>query len=1021
MAAKLDVTMDASQVEAAYRKLQAENAKLRTALGGLGVAGEEAGRAIGGGFRAIQQAAAAARTAATGPADALRAEITKLDAAMKQGLIGPQEYGRAIDQAGAKFGAAAGPVDQYALRIEALRAKLAAGQITQAQHDAGLAVARNAATQAADGAGRYQIALVELDRRLKAGELSQAGYSAALGELRTKTLAASTPADAFKIKLAELGRQLDAGKLSAQTYDTAVAKLAADSAAIKDPLARMQVGVAAVDDQLRRGVIDAQQHSTQVGRLRAEYEQSSSPIDRYKVKLSEAEDRLRSGQITGQQYEARVRELRKEFGESTSAADRYRAQVEALNRSKASGKITTDQYKTAVKQAREETTQLYGAAPPAIGAIASQLTGLVGGMLSVGGIVSQIRAAMEEAKQLREEQFRKQLTVGEAQGETVKMLGKVTTPEATAFLQSVQAVGTQAGFQDTAALYLAAADTLSATASDQQMTLAILQQAAPIFKNRPQQIGEFAGAVADLATIQGAKTDAEIKGVISEVLSITSQARITNLAAFKEAAAAIAGATVTDTGGDRGRAVRESGAAFAAIGGAIKDPTGALTKTATSMLATQLERLLPEKDIMGPVSEQMRAELLREKAQLQEKVAAFDAGGGDAKRAADLVKLEADAKWARSLETKATASAAAAQVELAKPGLPADDRKRLTATSAEQTASAERHAARAAQLEQQLQQRRSTMSAAALADAAEVDLARKRMARIDQEMTGTIRKGTGAKTLAERMSIVQNDAELQRLFFEGDTQQGIGEAAFRGPIEPVIRELLTRKDSEAARRFDTAKGAISADTGTYDQLVANLREASPQLRLVENVSAGKATTEEFDLNAGAAGNLVDFENQLNATLSRTRSGWRGGFRQATGELIGSFERSGESDPQRRMEMGLRDLLLRRRDMGAWTLSAAAREEQTRANLPAEERSKFDAMQGPYLKRSLSYVGSDEDREQVAKLDEAQRKQIEYLDKMLQKLAVIADATGESRDAATKRPAIGASAAAAVPSSQRLGR
>jgi hypothetical protein len=784
--------------------------------------------------------------------------------------------------------------------------------------------------------------------------------------------------EAVKLRTENQRLQGQLEKMATATRSTG-ASLGESLQAIRDPLMRLQAGLAQASKALESGKINQEQYRNEVQRLRTQFEGSASPLEKYTQKLADAQENLRRGKITGETYERTLRELRTEFAGSTTAAERYKAQVAALQEAKRKGTITTAEYKKALKEAGAETKDLFGSAPAGLASITQALGSLVGGSLSVGAIVAQIRAALEEAKQLREDVLRKQMTVGEAQGETVKMLGTVSTPEASQFLESVERIGKEAGFQDTAMLYLAAADTLSATASDQQLTLAILKQAAPLFKNRPQQIKEFAGAVADLAKIEGSTSEEAIKGTVSEVLSITSQARITSLAAFTEAA---------------GRAVREAGAAFAAIGGSIKDPEGALTKTATSMLATQLERLLPEKDILGPVSEQRRAELLREKAQLEEKLSAFQAGGGDATRATQMAKLQADADWARQLEAKATATGAESR-----------DPKVQEA----QRVLAQRHGARATQLEQQLQQTRDTMPAAAAADAAEAELARKRLEQIDLQMQGVIRKGTGKKTLAERISTVQDSPELQRLFFEGDTQQGIGEASFRGPIEPVIRTLLTSRESEASQRFNTARGAISNDPASYNQLVQNLQQASPQLQLQENVRTAQAITESRDQGATLSAARAAVEQKAQEALLRTRQGF--GIIDRMAESVERNLRPTRDD-RANMENEIAQLLVRReRIAGGGTVGRGISRE-----IPVLEN-----MRGQKLLETAAIAGTPEDRKRLESLDEQARKQVEYLDQVVQTLLRIADANGELRDAVTKGPAVGASAAAAVPSSQRLSR
>lgn len=969
MTARLDIELPADKLATEYNKVLAEAVKLRTENNRLKDAAGELGAKFGTSFRQLTAIAQQAKSAMTGPAAQYAAEAAKIEEALKRKMLTEQQAGAALDQLAGKYASAAGPADQYAIRIERLGQKLAAGQISQQGYDAAIAQSRQASLAAADGADRYQIELTELARQLKAGEVSQASYDARLADTKARMLAAAGPVDQLKIKLAGWNRVLEAGSIPVSTYDAAIAKLAADVGQTADPVTRLQQQLVLLNSQLQRGTIDGAQHAQQAARLRAEFGATASPVDQYRQKLAGLVEQLRRNQIGDRQYQDEVRRLREQFGGSTTAAQRYQAQLDLVKQRLADGKGAAHQYGTAMRAANDETTKTYQAAPAAIGAITGQLTGLVSGMLSVGGIISQIRAVMEEAKQLRNEQLAKQMTVGEAQGETVKMLGQVSTPEADRFLAAVAAVGQETKFKDTTALYLAAADTLSATASNQELTLTVLKQAAPLFRARPQQIGEFAGAVADLATIQGAKTEQDVKGVVSEVLSVTSQARITSLAAFKEAAAAIAGATVTDTGEDRGRAVREAGAAFAAIGGAIKDPEGALTKTATSMLATQLERLLPEKDIVGPVSDQRRAELLREQARLQEKIKTAEDGTGSVK-AANLRKAQADLA---DVERKAQ--------EAREPGK--DSRGKLITPDAIEI---EKLDAQAEQLREKIKDMEQGKDAGVAADAAEVDLARQRLKMIDQQLTGVIRKGTGAQTLAERVAMVQESPELQRLFFEGDQQQGVGEASFSGPIEPVIRELLTRRDSEAAQRFATAQKSISADTGAYDQLVKNLQEASPQLRLQQQAVAGAALTEGFDVSATAAARRAKVDELATEALIRSRQGESLLF-QMTDSVIQSLGTGAQNfdTDQEAIDARIAQVLQRRERLaGGGVIGRGLSEQQV------DQMGTSDQWRGERLRSVAAIAGSQPDAARLAKLDGEQRKTVEYLDQMIRTLLQIAE-------------------------------
>lgn len=368
-----------------------------------------------------------------------------------------------------------------------------------------------------------------------------------------------------------------------------------------------------------------------------------------------------------------------------------------------------------------------------------QLKGMVSGYLSLSGAVSLVNAGLAEQKRISQEIHRVQMTAADAQAEVVKNLGNVSTEQASKFLKEVEGIAQKSGAPSVAPVYMAAAATISAVAGNEGLTKNILAESVPLFKNKLDELPQFAGAVGDLATIAGASSREQIRGIIGLVLTTQTQARITSLDAFKNAAPALAATAAVDTGKDRIRALKEGGALFAAIGGAIKDPEGALTKTATSEVATALNDLLPEKDV-------------------------FSADG----------------------ELK--------------------------------------------------------------------------------------RKGTGLKTLGERLAVVQGDINLQRRFWE--TGEGMQAASFRGPIQPVIRQLIGDKDSEAANRFRGAMTSISADPNVTKQILTNLGSATPQLALAATSKASMGSIESFQLGSGL-GTQAQARKTIGETLDQTRTGITG--------------------------------------------------------------------------------------------------------------------------------------------------
>lgn len=348
----------------------------------------------------------------------------------------------------------------------------------------------------------------------------------------------------------------------------------------------------------------------------------------------------------------------------------------------------------------------------------SELVGMVSGYFTLHAAIGMVTEAMAAQRRIAEEANRVQMTAADSQAEVIKNLGPVSTAHASAFLKSIDDIAKQAGAPQIAPVYQSAASTLSAIGGNEELTKTILANSIPLFRNKMDQLPAFAGSVGDLVGIMGDETKQGVQKAIGLTLQTLQQSRITRLDAFQNAAPAIAAVAAVDTGADRGRAVSEGGALFAAIGGSIKDPEGSLTKTATAMVATKLEDLLPEKDLIG--------------------------GEGEIRR-----------------------------------------------------------------------------------------------------------KGTGLKTLSERMRAVQADPELQREFFFGIKDE-FQKAGFRAPIMPVIEQLLKDPNSEAAKRYKEASRAIRPDEKVFAQVLQNLENATPQLVSTGEQRKAAGSVEAFQMQNQAA-------------------------------------------------------------------------------------------------------------------------------------------------------------------------
>jgi len=238
--------------------------------------------------------------------------------------------------------------------------------------------------------------------------------------------------------------------------------------------------------------------------------------------------------------------------------------------------------------------------------VAASVGGMITSYMSLSAAISAVNQGLEKQRELHSQTAEKQTTLASAEQGVIRNLGGASTGDVNAFLQNLYGISKGAGQRSAQPVMQAAADVLSATGGNRELTKGVLSLTAPMFRGSPDEIAPFSGAMADLATIGGVTSKEDLKKVLGLVVSTQSQARITSLESFKHAAPAIAAAASADTGADRIRAMKEGGALFAAIGGSIKDPEGALTKTATAKLATKLGEFLPEKDTLDIKGEVIR-------------------------------------------------------------------------------------------------------------------------------------------------------------------------------------------------------------------------------------------------------------------------------------------------------------------------------------------------------------------------------------------------------------------------------
>lgn len=228
----------------------------------------------------------------------------------------------------------------------------------------------------------------------------------------------------------------------------------------------------------------------------------------------------------------------------------------------------------------------------------SGLDRMVGSLRNVAlqyvGISQAIQAwnsYLEHNKRLARESSDATMTLAQSQAAVVKNLGDVSDVAAKTFLEKVQQVTSDLRLPSAAAVNMTASSVLSAVGGNQQTTLNVVRAAAPLFRDRPEDMAVFGGSMADVMKASGL----DAKKTAALMLAIQGQARFTELAAFKEVAPALAAGDVV-TRGDRERNVRETAALFAGIGSRAGDVEGNVTKTAVANLVVKLAKVAPDLD-----------------------------------------------------------------------------------------------------------------------------------------------------------------------------------------------------------------------------------------------------------------------------------------------------------------------------------------------------------------------------------------------------------------------------------------
>lgn len=215
-----------------------------------------------------------------------------------------------------------------------------------------------------------------------------------------------------------------------------------------------------------------------------------------------------------------------------------------------------------------------------ISRIGTKVLALGGSYLSVHAALRLITEEMQAQQQLIDKRTATQLTVGESRNLLLRNLDESKPAEIRAAQQGVMRIVRDTGVSEVA-INQGMASAVSSTSGNVPLSLALVAMSARYLKDKPSEIGEFAGSLADMTRVTNTEDATTQLGLLRRVGQLS---RITNP---QQQAENIAPALIGTMpfGGD----ARTSGSLYAALTGGGADKQGRRTRTALIALAQQLD------------------------------------------------------------------------------------------------------------------------------------------------------------------------------------------------------------------------------------------------------------------------------------------------------------------------------------------------------------------------------------------------------------------------------------------------
>lgn len=209
-----------------------------------------------------------------------------------------------------------------------------------------------------------------------------------------------------------------------------------------------------------------------------------------------------------------------------------------------------------------------------------KLLGYAAGFVSIQAVVSAITSELRAQQEMIDKRNAAQLSVGESRNILLRNLIGQSPATIQSALGAAGSIAAETGMSE-AAIARALASAVSATGANVPLSISLVQNAARFMKDRPEDIGEFAGSMGDLTQLLGGGNAQAALGLLSKISQLSRIVSPQQIA--QNAPAAIIGAA--QFGGD----ARTGSALYAALTTAGADKEGRHTATAMIQLAKQLE------------------------------------------------------------------------------------------------------------------------------------------------------------------------------------------------------------------------------------------------------------------------------------------------------------------------------------------------------------------------------------------------------------------------------------------------